>query len=131
VIGEGGALEKMKTPFKMFVGGRIGSGEQWFSWVSLDDAVAAYLAALDDDRYRGPINLVAPESTRNRDLAKALGKVTHRPSWLPVPGFALRAAVGEMAEYLLEGRRVVPAALTKLGFAFEHPALDAALAAAR
>jgi uncharacterized protein (TIGR01777 family) len=120
----------MLTPFKLFAGGRIGSGEQWFSWISLDDAVRAYLAALDDPHYTGPINLVAPESTRNRDLARALGKLTHRPAWLPVPAFALRAAVGELATYLLEGRRVVPAALSRLGFTFDHPTLAAALATA-
>lgn len=127
VIGRGGALDRMLTPFKMFAGGRIGSGEQWFSWISLDDAVRAYLAALDDPQYTGPINLVAPESTRNRDLARALGKSLGRPSWLPVPGFALRAAVGELATYLLEGRRVVPAALSRLGFEFQHPTLASAL----
>lgn len=129
VIGPGGALDRMKTPFKLFAGGRIGSGEQWFSWIHLDDAVAAYLAAIDDERYSGPINLVAPGVVRNRDLSRALGKALGRPSWLPVPAFALRAAVGELAEYLLEGRRVVPAALERLGFRFAHPDLPGALAA--
>src|SRR5262249_60413642 len=100
VIGPGGALAKMTTPFKLFVGGRIGSGRQWFSWIHRADAVAAYVAALGDDRYTGPINLVAG-SIRNAELAKTLGHALHRPSWLPVPGFALRAAVGELAEYLL------------------------------
>jgi uncharacterized protein len=127
VIGPGGALAKMTTPFKMFAGGRIGSGQQWFSWIHQDDAIAAYVAAVDDDRYRGPINLVAPESVRNVTLAKALGTALGRPSWLPVPAFALRAAVGELAEYLLEGRRVVPAALASLGFRFAHPTLAGAL----
>jgi hypothetical protein len=130
VIGPGEALAKMSTPFKLFGGGRIGSGEQWFSWISLPDAVAAYAAAAHDERYRGPINLVAPETVRNSDLARALGKALRRPSWLPVPAFALRAAVGEVAEYLLEGRRVVPAALEKLGFPFAHPTLAGALEAA-
>jgi hypothetical protein len=130
VIGAGGALARMKTPFKLLVGGRIGSGQQWFSWVALDDAVAAYRAAVDDERYRGPINLVAPEAVRNRDLARALGKALHRPAWLPVPAFALRAAVGEMADYLLTGRRAVPAALERLGFCFAHPQLDSALRSA-
>ena len=130
VIGPGEALRKMSAPFRFFVGGRIGSGEQWFSWIALADAVRAYVAALDDARYRGAVNLVAPEATRNRDLARALGKVMHRPSWLPVPAFALRAAVGEMAEYLLEGRRVVPQQLEAHGFRFEHPTLASALAAA-
>lgn len=130
VIGPGEALTKMTTPFKLFAGGRIGSGEQWFSWISLADAVNAYIAAVDDDRYRGPVNLVAPETLRNRDFARALGKAMGRPSWLPVPGFALRAAVGELAEYLLEGRRTVPAALERLGFSFAHPTLASALTAA-
>ncbi|MBK9034695.1 MAG: TIGR01777 family protein [Myxococcales bacterium] len=130
VIGPGGALAKMTTPFKLFAGGRIGSGEQWFAWIHQDDAVAGYLAAIDDARYRGPINLVAPDTVRNRDLARALGQAMHRPSWLPVPAFALKAAVGELAEYLLEGRRVVPAALTRLGFRFAHPTLAGALGAA-
>jgi uncharacterized protein (TIGR01777 family) len=131
VIGPGEALAKMTTPFKLFAGGRIGSGEQWFSWIALADAVAAYVAAAHDERYRGPINLVAPESTRNRDLARALGKAMGRPSWLPVPAFALKLAVGgELAEYLLEGRRVVPGALEQLGFPFAHPTLASALDAA-
>lgn len=128
VIGAGGALAKMTTPFKLFVGGRIGSGKQWFAWIHLDDAVAIYRAAVDDARYRGPINMVAPESVRNREFSRALGEALHRPSWLPVPAFALRAAVGELAEYLLEGRRVVPAQLQSLGYGFLHPALREAIA---
>lgn len=130
VIGPGGAVAKMTTPFKLFAGGRIGSGEQWFSWISLADAVAAYVAAVHDERYRGPVNLVAPETVRNADFCRALGKALGRPSWLPVPAFALRAAVGELAEYLLEGRRVVPAALERLGFTFSHPTVASALDAA-
>lgn len=127
VIGPGGALAKMTTPFKMFAGGRIGSGRQWFSWIHLDDAVGVYQAAIDDERYRGPINLVAPEAVRNKDLAQALGKALHRPAWLPVPAFALKAAVGELAEYLLEGRLVVPARLEALGYRFAHPSLREAI----
>ncbi|HVV83528.1 MAG TPA: TIGR01777 family oxidoreductase [Kofleriaceae bacterium] len=130
VIAPGGALARMTTPFKLFVGGRVGSGAQWFSWIHLDDAVAAYVAAVDDARYTGPINLVAPGSARNRDLAHALGAALHRPSWLPVPAFALRVAVGELADYLLTGRRAVPAALERLGFAFAHPTLDEAVTSA-
>lgn len=130
IIAPGGALAKMTTPFKLFAGGRIGSGAQWFSWIHLDDVVAAFRAAVTDPRYTGPFNLVAPGATRNRDLARALGAELHRPAWLPVPGFALRAAVGELAEYLLEGRRAVPAALERLGFRFAHPTLPEALHAA-
>lgn len=127
VIGAGGALAKMSTPFKLFVGGRIGSGQQWFSWIHLDDAVAIYLAAVDDARFTGPINMVAPDTVRQVEVARALGAALHRPSWLPVPAFALRAAVGELAQYLLEGRRVVPAALQALGYGFLHPRLADAI----
>ena len=126
----GGALAKMTTPFKLFAGGRIGSGKQWMPWIHLDDAVAAYIAAVDDERYRGPINLVT-DSVRNAEFSKELGAVMHRPSWLPVPAFALRAAVGELSESILNGRRVVPARLRELGFVWKHPELHEALASTR
>ncbi len=127
VLGErGGALAKMETPFKLFAGGRIGSGQQWFSWIHVEDVLAAYLAAVDDARYRGPLNLVT-DSVRNAEFSKQLGHALHRPSWLPVPAFALRIAVGELAETLLNGRRVVPAGLRTLGFAWKHPELPEAL----
>jgi hypothetical protein len=124
----GGALGKMLTPFKLFVGGPLGSGKQWFSWVHLDDAVGVMCAALDDERYRGTLNLVSPNPVRQRDLARALGKALGRPSFLPTPAFAIRAAVGEFAEYLLTGRKVVPAGLLRLGYAFKRPALEQAVA---
>ena len=127
VLGPGGALSKLTTPFKLFIGGRIGSGRQWMPWIHRDDAVAGYLAAIDDARYTGPINLVTA-SIRNAELARALGHALHRPAWLPVPGFALRAAVGEFADYLLGGRRVVPAKLRALGFTWTLDTLAAALA---
>ncbi|MDQ3339751.1 MAG: TIGR01777 family oxidoreductase [Myxococcota bacterium] len=127
IVGRGGGLDKMMTPFKMFVGGRIGSGKQWMPWMHIDDAVAAYIAAIDDDRYQGPINLVT-DSVRNAEFAKALGKAMHRPSWMPVPGFAVKAAVGEFAEYVLKGRRVVPKRLRELGFTWKYARLADALA---
>jgi len=126
----GGALAKMTTPFKLFAGGKIGSGKQWMPWIHLDDAVAAYIAAVDDARFEGPLNLVT-DSVRNADFSKQLGSVLHRPSWLPVPAFALRAAVGELAESILNGRRVVPAKLNELGFHWKHPELHEALASTR
>lgn len=129
ILGPGGALDKMITPFKLFVGGRIASGRQWTSWMHLDDAVAAYLAALDDARYDGPVNLVT-DSVRNRDFARALGDALHRPSLMPVPGFAVKLVAGELADYVIHGRRVVPAALRAHGFAFAHPTLAEALRAA-
>jgi uncharacterized protein (TIGR01777 family) len=129
VLGPGGALEKMTTPFKLFAGGKIGSGRQWFAWIHRDDAVAAYLTAIDDARLRGPVNLVAPGAVRNGELARAIGHVMHRPALLPVPGFALKAAVGELATYVLNGRKVVPKALAAAGFAFKYPTLEPALQA--
>ena len=126
VLGSGGALAKMTTPFKLFAGGRLGSGRQWLPWIHLDDVVGAYIAALDDERYTGPINLVT-DSVRNTDFSRALGKALGRPSWLPVPAFALKLAVGEMSEYLLHGRRVVPARLRALGYAWQRPTLESAL----
>ena len=127
VLGRGGALGKLTAPFRMFVGGPIGSGRQWVPWIHVDDAVRALAAAVGDDRYTGPINLVT-DSVRNADFARALGAALGRPSWLPVPGFALRAALGELADYALHGRRVVPARLRALGFTWTHPTLAEALA---
>ena len=131
VLGKaGGALDKLRRPFELFAGGKIGSGRQWVSWIHLDDVVNAYATAVADDRYRGPINLVT-ESTRNAAFSRALGHALGKPSWLAVPGFALKAAVGgEFAESILNGRRVVPAKLRALGFAFQHPQLDEAMRAA-
>jgi len=128
VLGPGGALQRMTTPFKFLVGGRLGKGRQWFSWIHLEDAVTAYLYALDSDDLAGPVNLVAPQPVRNAELARAMGRALKRPAWVPVPGFALRVAVGELSEYLLEGRRVVPAVLVERGFHFRFPDLDSALA---
>lgn len=131
VLGDhGGALAKMETPFKLFAGGKLGDGRQWMSWIHLVDAVDAYVCAMLDDAYRGPINLVAG-STRNAEFAKQLGAALHRPSWLPVPKLALKLAVGEMAETILNGRNIVPAKLKALGFAFKHPDLAEALRATR
>jgi uncharacterized protein (TIGR01777 family) len=125
-LGRGGPVAKLAAPFKLFVGGRVGSGRQWVSWIHRDDAAAVYATAATDDRYTGPINLVTG-SVRNAELSAALGQALHRPSWLPVPGFALRAALGEMADHVLHGRRVVPARLRALGFTWRHPRLADAL----
>jgi len=128
VLGPGGALDKLTTPFKFFVGGRIGHGRQFMPWIHRDDVVAGYVAAATDERYRGPVNLVRG-SVRNVEFSKALGKQLGRPSWLPVPGFAVKVAAGEFAEYVLHGRNVVPTRLTELGFQWKYDTLPAALAA--
>jgi len=122
-----GALAKLVTPFRLFLGGPVGSGEQWTSWIHIEDVVGAALFALDRDAVRGPVNLVAA-SARQRDFAEALGDALKRPAWLPVPGLALRVAIGELAEYILHGRKAVPAALEAAGFAFRYPELRGALA---
>jgi uncharacterized protein (TIGR01777 family) len=131
VLGKtGGALHELRKPFQFFVGGRIGSGRQWMSWIHLDDVVNAYIAAATDERYSGPINMVTA-SVRNYDFTKALGHAMHRPALVPVPAFAIKAVVGgEFAESLLHGRRVMPAKLRELGFEWKYPTLDRALAAA-
>jgi uncharacterized protein (TIGR01777 family) len=125
--GGGGALARMTAPFKLFAGGPLGSGRQWLSWVSLEDVVGAYLHVLKHDEVTGAVNLVAPGAVRQRDFARALGHELGRPSWAPVPGFALKLAVGGLAEYLLHGRRVVPTVLSRSGYAFRHADVAAAL----
>jgi uncharacterized protein (TIGR01777 family) len=128
VLAEGGGpLDKLALPFRMFAGGHIGSGKQWFSWIHRDDAVKAYLFAIDHDDLAGPVNLVAPDTVRAGEFARALGAAMHRPAWLPVPGFAVKLAAGEFAEHLLHGRRARPAALLDHGFEFEFPAVQPAV----
>lgn len=128
VLGKGGPLDKMAAPFRVFMGGRLGSGQQWMSWVHLDDAVRAYLFAMDHDELQGAVNLVAPNAVRAGEFANALGAAMGRPSWLAAPKFAIRLAAGEFAEHILHGRRAVPAALMRHGFEFVQPDLESALA---
>lgn len=128
VLGRGGgALPKMALPFKLFAGGPVGSGEQPVPWVHLDDAVGALLFAAQTPGLAGPINVVSPECPRQRDFAKALGRALHRPSWAPAPAFALRLALGEMADMLLGGQRAEPRKLAAAGYRFKKPGLDEAL----
>ncbi|HEY0372941.1 MAG TPA: TIGR01777 family oxidoreductase [Thermoanaerobaculia bacterium] len=126
---DGGALKKLLLPFKLGVGGPIGSGEQWMSWIDRDDAVRLVEWAIDNQTARGVYNATSPQPMRNRDFTRALGRAVHRPAFMPTPGFALRAAFGEMAnEMLLGGQRVVPRRAEREGFRFDHPTLDASLA---
>ena len=126
---DGGALKKMILPFKLGAGGPVGNGQQWMSWIDRDDAVRFVEWALDNQSARGVYNVTAPEPVRNRDFARALGRALHRPSFLPAPAFALRAAFGEMAEeVLLGGQRTVPRRAEREGFVFEIPTLDASFA---
>ena len=125
---EGGAIARMLLPFKLGVGGRVGSGKQWWSWVAVDDAVAAYGFVLQSE-LEGTVNLCAPNPVTNEQFTDALGKALRRPTILPTPAFAIRALFGEMGEdVLLRGRRALPARLLDAGFAFAYPTVDTALA---
>ncbi len=124
----GGALARMLMPFRMGVGGRVGSGRQWMSWIALEDALGAVLHVLSHESLRGPVNAVSPDPVTNLHFTKALGRVLARPTILPMPAFAARLALGQMAdELLLASARVEPARLLASGFAFTHPDLESAL----
>jgi uncharacterized protein (TIGR01777 family) len=125
---EGGALPRMVAPFRFYVGGPIGSGSQYVSWIHIDDWVALVTWAIADPSVSGPINATAPNPVTNREFAREVGAVLHRPAWLPVPAIALRALLGEMADaLLLGGQRVIPERTLALGFRFRHRELMPAL----
>ena len=126
----GGALAKMLTPFRLGLGGVIGDGAQWMSWIALDDVIGAIRHALTTDALRGPLNIVAPAPVTNAEFTRTLGRVLGRPTLVPLPAFAARLALGEMAdELLLASQRVVPARLQASGYRFRHPSLEDALRA--
>jgi uncharacterized protein (TIGR01777 family) len=128
VLGKtGGALGQMIPAFKKFVGGPLGSGKQWFSWVHMEDLLRAFIFVFDNKDIHGPVNLCSPNPVRNKDLAKALGKVLSRPSFLKTPAFTLRLVLGEFGSILLEGQKVMPAKLLKHGFCFRYPEIMGAL----
>lgn len=124
---KGGALPKLVLPFKMLAGGPIGDGGFWQSWIHVADQVGILRLALEDPRAQGPMNATAPDPVRNRDLARALGRVLRRPSLLVAPAFAVRAVLGEMAEVVLASQRVVPRQALALGYRFRWPSLEPAL----
>lgn len=125
---EGGMLAKLLTPFKMGMGGKVGSGKQYISWVALEDAVKAIKLAIDDESIRGPLNVVSPNPVTNEEFTKTLGHVLNRPTALAMPAFAARLAFGEMAdEMLLVSQRVMPKKLNAIQFQFQYPALEGAL----
>jgi uncharacterized protein (TIGR01777 family) len=127
---QGGALAKMLPPFQLGVGGPVAGGRQWMPWIHLDDVTGMYIAALDDERWSGPVNGATPTPVTNRDFSKALGRALHRPAVAPVPAFALRLLYGDMAEIVTSGRRAIPKRALELGYAYEHPDLDEALRSA-
>ncbi|MCU0490319.1 MAG: TIGR01777 family oxidoreductase [Chloroflexaceae bacterium] len=124
---EAGALAQLIIPFRMRTGGPVLPGTQWMSWIHPDDEVGLILFALENSDVSGPINAVAPEAHTNRDFSMILGRVMHSPSWLPVPGFSLRLALGEMADLVTEGQRVAPTKALALGYQFKYPMLEPAL----
>jgi uncharacterized protein len=127
VLGTGGALGKMITPFKLFAGGPIGSGRQWFSWIHLDDLVNLILQALSQPERSGVYNATAPNPVRMSELSQTMGQVMNRPSWLPVPSFAIEALLGDGAMVVLEGQKVLPKRTMEEGFEYQYASLQPAL----
>jgi uncharacterized protein (TIGR01777 family) len=127
---DGGALKRMLPPFQIGVGGPVAGGAQYMSWIHREDLVGMICAALQDERWSGPVNGTAPEPVTNREFSHALGHALHRPSLLPVPGIALSLLYGEMAEIVTTGARVMPAKPLVLGYDFRHPELGEALRSA-
>ncbi len=127
VLGIGGALAKMLPPFKLFAGGPIGTGKQWFSWIHRDDVVNLILFALQNPQIEGVLNATAPNPVRMNELCETLGSVLQRPSWLPVPAFALELLLGDGAKVVLEGQKVLPKQTLASGFQYQYPTLKLAL----
>lgn len=127
VLGMGGALGKMLTPFRLYGGGPLGSGRQWFSWIHRDDIVNFILQALTRPDLEGVFNATAPTPVRMADLCETLGEAMNRPSWLPVPDFALQLLLGDGAKVVLEGQQVLPKSTLESGFEFQYPTLKPAL----
>jgi len=128
VLGEGGgAVGQMISIFRKYLGGPLGSGNQWFSWIHMGDLVGAFVFLMAHREISGPVNLTAPNPVRNEELARALGKAMHRPSFLPAPGFMLKLLLGEFGSVLLEGQRIIPRKLLDSGYVFIYPEIDGAL----
>lgn len=128
VLGEkGGALGQMVSLFKKFIGGPLGSGQQWFSWVHIQDLAEAFVFLMNHPELSGPFNFCSPNPVRNKDLAKALGQALHRPSFMPAPGFMMKFVLGEFGSVLLQGQRVIPRRLRDNGFDFQYPEIEKAL----
>lgn len=127
VLGMGGAVAKMLTPFRMFAGGPIGSGKQWFSWIHREDMVNIILKALTDPQMQGVYNATAPTPVRMGEFCQTLGTVLNRPSWLPVPDFVLEAVLGDGAQVVLEGQQVLPKRTQESGFSYQYAQVKEAL----
>jgi uncharacterized protein (TIGR01777 family) len=126
--GDGGALGKMLPIFKLGLGGPLGNGKQWMSWIHIDDLVGLFMHAVNTESLRGPMNGVAPNPVRNTEFTKALSRALHRPAFFPAPAFGLRLAIGEFADVLLASQRVKPGVALRTGYEFKFPEIDGALA---
>ncbi|HEV3417902.1 MAG TPA: TIGR01777 family oxidoreductase [Pirellulales bacterium] len=128
VLGRGAALEKMLVPFKLGLGGRLGSGKQWMPWIHLDDLVGLLLFAAERETIRGPMNSVAPTPITNREFTRSMARAVHRPAFLPAPYFGMRLLFGEFASILFASQWVIPEVAQQQGYKFQYPELDEALA---
>ena len=124
---QGGALKQMLVPFRLGVGGPLGSGKQWMPWIALHDLVRLFVFAAENQSIQGALNGAAPVPVTNAEFTKALSRVMHRPAMMPVPKFALRLALGEVADFMLASQRVIPEAAQRAGFRFEHSQIEEAL----
>jgi uncharacterized protein len=125
---EEGALPKMALPYKLFVGGTVGSGKQWMSWVHIKDVAGAIRFVIENRHIEGPVNVTSPFPATMKELGKTLGNVLNRPHWMPAPAFALKAVLGDMSTLILEGQKVIPSVLTENEYSFRYPHLKEALA---
>ena len=124
---EGGALPLMALPYKLFVGGKVGRGDQWVSWVHVTDVVRAIVFALENNQLSGPVNVTSPSPLQMNDFGKTIGSVLHRPHWFPVPSFVMKMVLGQKSALVLEGQHVIPQVLMEEGFEFTFPTLKSAL----
>ncbi|MCP8970987.1 TIGR01777 family oxidoreductase [Ectobacillus ponti] len=128
VLGQkGGALPRIVLPYKLFIGGTVGSGRQWMSWVHLDDVVGMLAFALENEAVRGPLNITAPAPVTMKEFGQTIAKVIRRPHWIPVPAFALKLLLGEMSTLVLDGQRVLPERAVQHGYVHKYPDLQQAL----
>jgi uncharacterized protein (TIGR01777 family) len=125
--GDGGALSLMALPYKLGIGGPVGSGRQWLSWIHVADIARLILFSIEEESVFGPLNAVGPAPVTNNEFGRTLGKVLKRPHWAPAPGAVLKLALGEMSDLILKGQRVLPAKALSHGFVFEYPTLESAL----
>lgn len=124
---EGGALPLMATPYKLFVGGTVGSGKQWLSWIHVDDLIRAILFVIEKENINGPVNVTAPFPKQMKNFGQTIGAILHRPHWLPVPTFAMKFLLGKKSALVLKGQQVIPTILQQENFKFLYPDLESAL----